>query len=126
MIQMCDKGEGTLLHSLSTHVEPSNILDNIERLLLDFDDVFQEPTTLPPKIVAHDHRIPLVQGTNPINKRPYRYAKQHKDIIDGLIQQYLHSGIIQNNYSSYFNPVVLVGKKYGGWRLCIEYRDLNN
>ncbi|BAT96042.1 hypothetical protein VIGAN_08291200, partial [Vigna angularis var. angularis] len=76
MIQMCDKGEGTLLHSLSTHANSSTILDSIEKLLLDFEDVFQEPSTLPPKRVDHDHQIPLVQGTNPVNKIPYRYPKQ--------------------------------------------------
>ncbi|WVZ10095.1 hypothetical protein V8G54_014625 [Vigna mungo] len=113
MIQMCDKSESTLLHSLSTHAESSNIPDNIGRMLLDFDDVFQEPSTLPPKRIDHDHRIPLVQGTNP------------KDIIDGLIQQYLKSGIIQNSCSSYSSLVVLVGKKDEGWRLCIDYRELN-
>ncbi|WVZ06070.1 hypothetical protein V8G54_019416 [Vigna mungo] len=86
MIQLCDKGEGTLLHSLSTHAEPSNIPNSIERLLLDFEDVFNEPATLPPKRADHDHRIPLVQGTYLVNKRPYQYAKEQNDIIDGLIQ----------------------------------------
>nr|KYP76696.1 Transposon Ty3-I Gag-Pol polyprotein [Cajanus cajan] len=118
-------GEGVLLHSLSTHADSIAVPNNIEKLLLDFEDVFQEPTTLPPKRAEHDHRIPLVQGTNPVNKRPYRYAKQQKDIIDGLIREYLKSGIIQNSSSSYSSPVVLVGKKDGGWRLCIDYRELN-
>jgi len=125
MLQVCETGEGTLLQSLSTHADPTTIPDNIEKLLLDFEDVFQEPTTLPPKRAVHDHKIPLVQGTNPVNKRPYRYAKQQKDIIDGIIQEYLKSGIIQNSSSSYSSPVVLVGKKDGGWRLCIDYRELN-
>ena len=66
-----------------------------------------------------------MQGANPINKRPYRYAKQQKDIIDGLIQDYLKSGIIQKSDSPYASPMVLVGKKDGAWRFCVEYRDLN-
>lgn len=49
-----------------------------------------------------------------MNKRPYRYAKQQKDITDGIIHEYLKFGIIQNNSSSYSSPVVLVGKKDGG------------
>ena len=60
-----------------------------------------------------------------MNKRPYRYSKQQKDIIDELVQDYLNSGVIQNNSSPYSSFVVLVGKKDGSWRLCIDYRDLN-
>jgi len=60
-----------------------------------------------------------------VNKRPYRYSKKQKDIIDELVQDYLKSGVIQNSSSPYSSPVVLVGKKDGSWRLCIDYRDLN-
>ena len=60
-----------------------------------------------------------------MNKRPYRYSKKQKDIIDELVQDYLKSGVTQNNSSPYSSPVVLVGKKDGSWRLCIDYRDLN-
>jgi len=42
-----------------------------------------------------------------------------------LVQEYLKSGVIQNNISSYASPVILVGKKDGTWRLCVDYRDLN-
>ena len=66
-----------------------------------------------------------MEGTNPVNKRSYRYAKHQKDIIDGLIQDYLKSGIIQHSSSPIASPVVLVGKKDGSWRLCVDYRELN-
>ena len=88
-------------------------------------NVFAVPTTLRPRRPDHDHTNPLVQGTNLVNKRPYRYSKQQKDIIDELVQDYLKSGVIQNSSSPYSSPVVLVGKKDGSWRLCIDYRDLN-
>ena len=42
-----------------------------------------------------------------------------------MVQDYLNSGVIQNNSSPYSSFVVLVGKKDGSWRLCIDYRDLN-
>jgi len=125
MLQVCETGEDTLLQSLSTHADSTTVPDNIEKLLLYFEDMFQEPTTLPRKRAEHDHIILLVQGTNLVNKRPYRYAMKQKDIIDGIIHEYLKSDIIQNSNSSYSSLVVLVGKKDGGWRLCIDYRELN-
>ncbi|WVZ23582.1 hypothetical protein V8G54_002126 [Vigna mungo] len=78
------------------------IPNSIEALLLQFDDIFQEPTTLPPTQPGHDHKIPLVTGANPINKRPYRYAKQQKDIIDKLVlcldYRYLNKQTIKDRF----------------------------
>ena len=59
------------------------------------------------------------------SKRPYKYAKQHKDVIDKLVQESLSTGIIQNSSSPFASPVVLVGNKDRSWRLCVDYRDLN-
>ena len=67
----------------------------------------------------------MIQGVNFVNKRPYRYATNQKDIIDQLIHEYLQFEIIQESCSPYASPVVLVGKKDGSWRLCVDYRDLN-
>ena len=37
----------------------------------------------------------------------------------------MQSRIIQNSSSPYASPVVLVGKKDGSWRMCVDYRELN-
>nr|KYP57679.1 Retrovirus-related Pol polyprotein from transposon 17.6 [Cajanus cajan] len=110
---------------MTTHAAQPAIPQIILQLLDDFKDIFQEPTQLPPSRPNHDHKISLIQGANPVNKRPYRYARHQKDIIEGLIQQYLKTGVIQHNTNPYASPVVLVGKKDGSWRLCVDYRDLN-
>ena len=42
-------------------------------------------------------------------------------IIDDLLAE----GIIRESNSPYSSPIVLVGKKSGSYRLCVDYRELN-
>jgi len=50
---------------------------------------------------------------------------KQKGIIEKLVQEMLDSGIIQPSCSSFASPMVLVSKKDGSWRLCVDYRELN-
>lgn len=101
------------------------VLDEVEEVLKEYADIFAEPTSLPPSIGVYDHRIPLEFGTNPINIRPYRYSLKQRDIIEKLVTEMEAHGIIQPSCNPFASPVVLVGKKDGSWRLCVDYRSLN-
>lgn len=88
--------------------------------------MFEEPSTLP-LINGHlDHRIPLAFGSDPKNVRPYRYRLNQKDIIEKLVLEILNQSIIQESRSLSISPVVSVGKKDDFWRLCVDYRALND
>uniref|UniRef100_A0A7C9B4J8 Reverse transcriptase domain-containing protein n=1 Tax=Opuntia streptacantha TaxID=393608 RepID=A0A7C9B4J8_OPUST len=97
----------------------------LQFLLQQHQDLFAEPATLPPSRGIFDHKIPLEQGTNPFCIRPYRYPLQQKDVIEELVQEMLDKGIIQYSTSPFASPVVLVRKKDGTWRMCVDYRELN-
>jgi hypothetical protein len=45
--------------------------------------------------------------------------------MEALILQLLKSNVIRPSVSPYSSPTILVKKKDGTWRLCIDYRKLN-
>ncbi|KAL4301787.1 hypothetical protein GQ457_10G024180 [Hibiscus cannabinus] len=96
----------------------------LEKLLADYEDVFMEPTGLPPER-GHDHKIPLLDETAVVKIKLYRYPAYQKNEIEKLVQEMLHTGIIRDSNSSFASPVVMVKKKDGSWRMCVDYRRLN-
>jgi hypothetical protein len=96
----------------------------IEALLEQFDSLFRVPTTLPPNRPI-DHKINLNNTANPINVRPYRYPHFQKNEIELQIKEMLAQGLIQPSSSVFSSPVLLVRKKDGSWRFCVDYRALN-
>ncbi|WVZ14999.1 hypothetical protein V8G54_012565, partial [Vigna mungo] len=86
--------------------------------------LFSPPTTLPPSRYT-DHSINLLPNTSPISVRPYRYPHFQKQEIEVQVQKMLDSGFITPSTSPYSSPVLLVKKKDGTWRFCVDYRALN-
>lgn len=68
----------------------------LQKLLGDFEDLFQVPTLLPPPRF-HDHKIPLVDESQVVKIRPYRYPAVQKAEIERLIQEMLQAGIIRDS-----------------------------
>jgi hypothetical protein len=60
-----------------------------------------------------------------VNVPPYRCPPHQKDEIKRQIHQMLWLGIIRHNTSPFASPVLLLRKKDGTWRFCIDYRQFN-
>lgn len=103
---------------------PTTAPEGIRRLLVQFESVFQPPTTLPPRRDI-EHHIALKEGSDPVNVRPYRYAHFQKEEIERQVQAMLDAGLIRPSSSPFSSPVLLVKKKDGSWRFCTDYRALN-
>lgn len=103
---------------------PSQFTDQLQQLLLRYNDIFSLPTGLPPER-TFDHKIPLLPGAPPVNVRPYKYPHFQKAEIERLVGEMLREGIIRPSTSPFSSPIILVKKKDGSWRFCVDYRALN-
>jgi len=71
-----------------------------------------------------EHIIELEAGAKPIITTPYRHPKKYKDEIKA-IKELLDMGHIRPSSSPFSSSVVLVKKKDGMMRMCIDFQDLN-
>lgn len=95
----------------------------MQQLLSKFSDIFQESQTLPPRR-PFDHAIHLIPGAAPVNSGPYRCSPLQKDEIEKQVKQMTEAGLITPSLSPFASPVLLV-KKGGTWRFCIDYRRVD-
>ena len=71
------------------------------------------------------HRIDT--GNNPpVHQPPYKSAWKERELIQAQVQEMLKDDVIEPSTSPWAAPVVLVKKKDGGWRFCVDYRRLNS
>ncbi|KAL4342588.1 hypothetical protein GQ457_08G027580 [Hibiscus cannabinus] len=113
------------IYLLNAEVKESVVPELLKPVLRELQEIFVEPKDTPP-IRSRDHAIQLKEGAQPINLRPYRYSHQQKNEVERQIKEILSSSIIQNSKSSFASPCLLVKKKDGSWRLCVDYKQLNS
>ncbi|XP_078173280.1 uncharacterized protein LOC144567100 [Carex rostrata] len=119
--------EGHLLMAQISHSEEKKereVHPSLLPILPEYSDIFAEPTVLPPKRDI-DHRIPLKPASKPVNLRPYRFSHYQKLEINKIIEELLKNSFIQPSCSPYSSPILLVKKKDISWRMCVDYRKLN-
>ena len=120
------EGSGVLIeyNGLVQEPLPTEIPSFLQPVLLAHQQAFYPITHLSPSR-PNDHAIVLKEGTNLINVRPYRYPQIPKTEIENLVFDMLKAAIIQPSQRPFYRPVLLVKKKDGSWRFCVDYRALN-
>ncbi|XP_015514359.2 uncharacterized protein LOC107220321 [Neodiprion lecontei] len=61
----------------------------------------------------------------PIYQRARRLGEAEKREVNEQIQEWMKDGIVRESHSDYASPIVVVKKKDGSNRLCVDYRLLN-
>ena len=121
--------KGLVLHiSVQSELTSTECLTQLPKqvsdLLVEFEFVFATLVDLPP-LRGHEHQITLKEGAQEINQRPYTYPYYQKNEIEKIVKELLSVGFIRDSCSPFASPVLLVRKADGSWRMCIDYRALN-
>jgi len=61
----------------------------------------------------------------PIKKQPYRTPLRQRKLVDKAINEMLEAGIVERSRSPWGSPIVLVEKRDGSKRFCVDFRALN-
>ena len=93
----------------------------IEQMLSEFPDVVPEdvPQGLPPMRYIQ-HAIDFIPGAVIPNRPAYRISPQEHVEITRQVEELLKKGLIQESVSPCAVPEVLVPKKDGSWRMCVD------
>ncbi|XP_048229543.1 uncharacterized protein LOC125370018 [Ricinus communis] len=99
----------------------------LSHLLEEFSDVF--PSDLPkglPPFRGIEHAIDLIPGAPLPNKAAYRCNPEQAKELQRQVEELMEKGYVRESLSPCAVPALLVPKKEGTWRMCIDSRAINN
>ena len=106
-----------------THFTDKQKQDALQ-LLTDYRDVFAQNDHDYGRTHIIQHRI-NTGNAPPVQLGPHRMSPPQRAIIEQQVQEMLSDGIIEQSTGEFSSPVVLVKKKDGSHRFCVDYRLLN-
>jgi Reverse transcriptase (RNA-dependent DNA polymerase) len=111
------------INKLITHIGDDKQREQILKILWKYGKLFD---------ISEPSKIDMVlknaidTGTHrPIHTPPYRKSNKDQETLRKETDKLLKNGIIEHSTSPWSSPVVLVKKKDGTTRFCVDYRRLN-
>lgn len=98
----------------------------VHSLLQSYNQVFPAkiPSGLPP-LRTIQHKIDFIPGSILPNKPAYRSNPQETEEMRKQVDGLLQKGLIRESLSPCAVPTILVPKKNGEWRMCMDSRSIN-
>ena len=87
-----------------------------------------------PKVICESEYPPTVKffevpfklkSETPVRKKPYTLSRAKQDYMRDELEKLKTHGIIRDSTSAFASPVILVPKPNGTWRMCTDYRFVN-
>ncbi|GFU74544.1 retrovirus-related Pol polyprotein from transposon 17.6 [Trichonephila clavipes] len=132
---MCVCKSSSLLLSNSPQQLTPDLLENAElspeqkssaeRLFQEFEDVFSRNSSDIGHTTVTQHRIDTADHP-PIKQHPRRLPFAKQEEVGTLLREMQENDIIEPSSSPWASPIVLVRKKDGSTRFCVDYRKLND
>lgn len=131
--------DDTISEIMNIEINNSNIIDEImdsldigseitEHNKVVFRNIIKEKYVLPERpqepMIKMKLKLKLCEHT-PFHFSPRRLSFNEKTQLQEIIDRLLSKGVIRASESEYASPIVIVRKKNGEARLCVDYRVLN-
>ena len=72
------------------------------------------------------HKLNIILTAKPVRQKVRRFHSDRHQIIQTKVDNLLRAGLIREvKYLEWLANVVVVPKKGGKWRVCVDYTDLN-
>ena len=112
------------LHGRSTEYLTDSETERLKELLFNYEHVFSLSDRDLGTTRMVQHRIETGNAP-PIGQQPRRTSPWKRDEIERQVTDLLQQEKVKESSSPWSSPVVLVTKKDGSQRLCVDYRQLN-
>ncbi|GBM12230.1 hypothetical protein AVEN_61261-1 [Araneus ventricosus] len=96
----------------------------VRKLLKEFQNLFSICDADVGRCNITQHRINTGDHP-PIKQYPRRLPLARKKEADNLVKEMVDNGIIEESSGPWASPIVLVKKRDGSTRFCVDYRKLN-
>lgn len=106
--------------------------DAIKEMCWKYNDIFHLPDDKLTHTNVTEFKLPLLDNSKIVNRKQYRIPEKHRLELKNQIQKLQEEDIIENSISPFNSPVILVPKKgldadgNKKFRMCVDYRQLNN
>lgn len=109
--------------SSSLHLDPEEV-SKARNLIAEFKDLFSSSSNELGHTSMTQHRIDT-GNHSPIKQHPRRLPFSKRNDVRDMLLKMQQSDVIEPSTSPWSSPIVLVKKKDGSTRFCVDYRKLN-